>query len=66
MKDFLWACRQKMADDSGMSTIEIVLIIVILIALVLMFKNTIVEFVSNVLSKIASQGSIFDPSSVAG
>lgn len=58
---FWRACLRKIKDEEGMSTIEIVLIIVILIALVLMFKNTVVEFVSNVLGKISSQGSVFDP-----
>ena len=51
--------------EEGMGTIEIVLIIVILIALVLMFKNTVVDFVSSILEKISSQGSAFDPGSIA-
>ena len=51
--------------EEGMGTIEIVLIIVILIALVLMFKNTVVDFVSGILEKISSQGSAFDPGSIA-
>ncbi len=57
-------CKAILQGDEGMGTIEIVLIIVILIALVLMFKNTIVSFVSGILSKISSQGSVFDPSSL--
>ena len=51
--------------EDGMGTIEIVLIIVILIALVLMFKNTVVDFVSGILEKISSQGSAFDPGAIA-
>lgn len=60
----LWwqGCKRILQGNEGMGTIEIVLIIVILIALVLMFKNTIVSFVSGILSKISSQGSLFDPS----
>ena len=41
------------------------LIIVILIALVLMFRNTVVDFVSDILEKISSQGAAFDPGAIA-
>lgn len=52
-------------DTKGMSTLEIVLIIVVLIALVIMFRNTIVNFVSNILNKISGQGNTFDPGVIA-
>lgn len=60
-KNFSRACLKKLKNEDGMGTIEIVLIIIILIALVLMFKNTVVDFVAGILGKISSQGSVFDP-----
>ncbi len=53
--------KRYLRDTRGISTVEIVLIIVILIALVLMFKNTIINFVAEVLGRISSQGAVFDP-----
>lgn len=62
----IWVKLQEFWNrEEGMGTIEIVLIIVILIALVLMFKNTVVEFVSGILEKISSQGAAFDPGAIA-
>lgn len=49
----------------GISTIEIVLIIVVLIALVLIFKDFIIDFVKNILNNISSQGVSFDPGTLA-
>lgn len=51
-------------DESGMATLEMVLLICILIALALMFKDTIIDFVANVLDSIAGQGNAFDPASI--
>lgn len=48
-------------ENEAMSTIEIVLIIVVLIALVLIFKDVIIDFVKGILGNISSQGSVFDP-----
>ena len=41
------------------------LVISILIALALMFKDVIVDFVDGILDSIAGQGSVFDPASIA-
>lgn len=57
--------RQALGNDDAMATLEAVLLIAVLVALVLMFKDTIVDFVSNVLDNISSQSSVFDPSSIA-
>ena len=55
----IWVKLQEFWNrEEGMGTIEIVLIIVILIALV-------VEFVSGILEKISSQGAAFDPGAIA-
>jgi len=61
----LWTRLQEaLKDDTGMATIETILLITILIALALMFKNVIVDFVDGILDNITSQGSIFDPASI--
>ena len=53
------------ADRDGFGTLELVLLLCVLIALALLFKNTIVTFVSNMLKTISTQGSGFDPASLA-
>lgn len=56
-------CWKKEKDAFG--TLELVLLLCVLIALALLFKNTIVTFVSNMLKTISTQGSGFDPASLA-
>ena len=41
-------------EEQGIGIIEIILILVVLVALVLLFKNNIVELVTNAFSKINS------------
>ena len=53
------------SDQDGFGTLELVLLLCVLIALALLFKNTIVTFVSNMLKTISTQGSGFDPASLA-
>lgn len=53
------------SDQSGMGTIEVILLIIILIALVLMFKDTVVDFVAGILEGIESQSGTFDPTAIA-
>ncbi len=48
IRDFL------MAEDA-VSTVEIVLIVVVLIALVVLFKSQIVSVVQNILDKVTKQ-----------
>lgn len=45
--------RKLSKNNKGMGTIEIILIIVVLIGLVLIFKNQIQELVNTVFGKIA-------------
>ena len=42
-------------DESGVTVIEIVLILVVLIGLVIIFKEQLTELVQSILSKIAKQ-----------
>lgn len=65
----LQAAKQRLRDfhqdESGMATIEVILIIVVLIALVIMFKDVIIDFVSGLLDNISNQGDVFDPDTLA-
>lgn len=58
-------CKEAVSNEDGLGTIELVLLICVLIALALMFKDTIVEFVSDILGNISSQETVFDPRSIA-
>ncbi|MCR5006705.1 MAG: hypothetical protein K6A77_12455 [Clostridiales bacterium] len=62
---FLDRIRTWCEDQDGFGTLELVLLVCVLIALALLFKNTIVSFVSNMLKTISTQGSGFDPASLA-
>ena len=57
--------RQAVNNEDGMGTIELVLLICVLIALALMFKDTIVDFVEGLLGNISSQETVFDPGAIA-
>ena len=46
-------------EEEGLGTVELVLIIAVLVGLALMFKETIVGFVSDVLGDISGQQSNF-------
>ena len=44
------------ADESGVGVVEIILILVVLISLVLLFKEQITSLVKTTLTKIKNQG----------
>lgn len=44
-------------DQSGMGVVEVILIIVVLIGLVIIFKNQITGVVNDIFEKIVSQSS---------
>ncbi len=44
--------RAFLKDESGLSTVEIILILVVLIALVLIFKDEMIEIVENIFKNI--------------
>ena len=58
-------CKTAVGNEDGLGTIELVLLICVLIALALMFKDTIVEFVEDILGNISSQETVFDPGTIA-
>ncbi|MBO5158905.1 MAG: hypothetical protein J6B94_04835 [Lachnospiraceae bacterium] len=47
--------KQFMKDESGITTVEIILILVVLIALVLIFKEQMTDIVNNIFKTITSQ-----------
>lgn len=51
MKDVVFVLK----DTSGMSTIELLLILVVLIAIVLIFKNQLIDLVNTIFDKITSE-----------
>lgn len=66
MAQIWFQIRSILKNEDGLGTIELVLLICVLIALALMFKDTIVEFVSDILSNISNQGTVFNPGTIAG
>lgn len=46
---------QVLREDSGLSVIEMLLILVVIIALVLIFKNQLINLVNTIFDKITSE-----------
>lgn len=46
---------QLLQDDSGMSTIELLLILVVIIALIIIFKEQLTDLVNTIFDKITSE-----------
>lgn len=55
MNEFLLSMEQCLEDESGISTIELVLILVVLISLVLIFKTTLTELLNTIFGQIKTQ-----------
>lgn len=47
--------RQFIKEEDGMGTVEVILIIVVLVGLVVIFKEKITEIVNSIFNKITSQ-----------
>lgn len=47
--------QQLLAEEDGMGTVEIILIIVVLVGLVIVFKSQITDVVNNIFKKITEQ-----------
>lgn len=47
--------KDLMRDEEGMGTVEVILIIVVLVGLVLIFKEQITSIVNSIFSKITKQ-----------
>lgn len=47
--------REFLAEEEGMGTVEVILIIVVLVGLVIIFKDQITKIVNNLFDRITSQ-----------
>ena len=47
--------RQFLTEEDGMCTVEVILIIVVLVGLVIIFKEKITEVVNSIFTKITNQ-----------
>ena len=47
--------RQFLTEEDGMGTVEVILIIVVLVGLVIIFKEKITEVVNSIFTKIPNQ-----------
>ena len=47
--------RSKILDDSGMGTLEVIIIIAVLVALALVFRNFIMDMAGMIFDKIKSK-----------
>ena len=47
--------RQFLTEEDGMGTVEVILIIVVLVGLVIIFKEKIMEVVNSIFTKITNQ-----------
>lgn len=56
MKNMQNVMQRFWADESGVGVVEIILILVVLISLVLLFKEQITSLVKTTLTKIKNQG----------
>lgn len=53
--DFIWKLRYGMMDQPAMGTVEVILIILVLIGLVIIFKDRITSLVESIFKKVTSQ-----------
>lgn len=51
--------KNLLREEDGMGTVEIILIIVVLVGLVLIFKEQITQIVNSIFSKITAQTNKF-------
>ena len=52
MKEWMARLQKKLHGESGIGTIEIILILVVLVALVLIFKNQILSLANTIFGQI--------------
>lgn len=55
IKRKVWEGAQILKGDSGLSVIEMLLILVVIIALVLIFKTQLINLVNTIFDKITSE-----------
>ena len=55
MKQFIYRIKSCLQDESGITTVEVILLMVVLIAVVLIFKEQIMDLVEDIMDKITNQ-----------
>ena len=55
MKKLFYRMKYSLQDKSGITTVEVILLMVVLIAVVLIFKEQIMDLVENIMKKITNQ-----------
>ncbi len=55
MKKLFYRMKYSLQDESGITTVEVILLMVVLIAVVLIFKEQIMDLVENIMKKITNQ-----------
>ena len=55
MKKMCYEVKKFWENEDGMGVVEVVLITIVLVGLVILFKNQITVLVNNILSKMSSQ-----------
>ena len=55
MRKLLWKIRNSVCNEEGITTVEVILLLVVLIAVVLVFKEQILELVETIMDKITKQ-----------
>ena len=55
MKKIFYRIKYSLQDERGITTVEVILLMVVLIAVVLIFKEQIMDLVENIMKKITNQ-----------
>ena len=55
MKQLFFKIRSIIQDERGITTVEVILLMVVLIAVVLIFKEQIMDLVESIMDKITKQ-----------
>ena len=55
MKKLLYRVQYSLQNEDGITTVEVILLMVVLITVVLIFKEQIMELVENIMDKITRQ-----------
>lgn len=55
MRILLWKIKNSICNEDGITTVEVILLLVVLIAVVLVFKEQILDLVETIMDKITKQ-----------
>jgi len=55
MRKIIIRMKQSLQDESGITTVEVILLMVVLIAVVLIFKEQIMDLVERIMDKVTNQ-----------